>query len=341
MLASYKISMISFEHIEYAWFFFLVPVIVILFFLDVGHKKKVKKEIGDPRMIDLLTKNFSPKNYRLRIIFFTIAVALSIVAAINPRLPEKGKGEIMAGIDVMIALDVSNSMLCNDIKPTRLDRAKQLATLLTEKLENNRVGLVVFAGQAILQMPLTPDIGQAKMYISNASVNNVPVQGTDIADALQQSDKAMDTKEKKYKSIVLISDGEDHEKNAESMAKKLNDDGVIIYTVGIGTAAGGPIPDPVTNSFKTDENGQTVITKLNAAALESIARAANGRYMQLENPEEDANLISGELNSMEKKEMLSNNGYKTYFSFYPFFLAPALILLIISLFIPETKKSLV
>jgi len=332
--------MISFEHIDYAWFFFLVPVIVILFFLDVGHKKKVKKEIGDPGMIDLLTKNFSPKNYRLRIIFFTIALALCIVAAINPRFPENGKGEIMAGIDVMIALDVSNSMLCNDIKPTRLDRAKQLATLLTEKLENNRVGLVVFAGQAILQMPLTPDIGQAKMYISNASVNNVPVQGTDIADALQQSDKAMDTKEKKYKSIVLISDGEDHEKNAESMAKKLNDDGVIIYTVGIGTAAGGPIPDPVTNTFKTDENGQTVITKLNAAALESIARAANGRYMQLENPEEDANLVAGELNSMEKKEMLSSNGYKTYFSFYPFFLAPALILLIISLFMPETKKSM-
>ena len=332
--------MISFEHIDYAWFFFLVPVIVILFFLDVGHKKKVKKEIGDPGMIDLLTKNFSPKNYRLRIIFFTIALSLCIVAAINPRFPENGKGEIMAGIDVMIALDVSNSMLCNDIKPTRLDRAKQLATLLTEKLENNRVGLVVFAGQAILQMPLTPDIGQAKMYISNASVNNVPVQGTDIADALQQSDKAMDTKEKKYKSIVLISDGEDHEKNAESMAKKLNDDGVIIYTVGIGTAAGGPIPDPVTNTFKTDENGQTVITKLNAAALESIARAANGRYMQLENPEEDANLVAGELNSMEKKEMLSSNGYKTYFSFYPFFLAPALILLIISLFMPETKKSM-
>lgn len=333
--------MISFEHIEYAWFFFLVPVIVILFFMDNEHKKKVKKEIGDPGMIDLLTKNFSPKNYRLRIIFFSIALALCIFAAINPRLPENGQGEIMAGIDVMIALDVSNSMLCNDIKPTRLDRAKQLATLLTEKLENNRVGLVVFAGQAILQMPLTPDIGQAKMYISNASVNDVPVQGTDIADALQQSDKAMDTKEKKYKSIVLISDGEDHENNAESMAKKLNDDGVIIYTVGIGTAAGGPIPDPVTNTFKTDENGQTVITKLNAAALESIARAANGRYMQLENPEEDANLISGELNSMEKKEMLSNNGYKTYFSFYPFFLAPALILLIISLFIPETKKSMV
>lgn len=333
--------MISFEHIEYAWFFFLVPVIVILFFLDVGHKKKVKKEIGDPVMIDLLTKNFSATKYRLRIIFFTIALALCIVAAINPRLPEKGEGEIMAGIDVMIALDVSNSMLCNDIKPTRLDRAKQLATLLTEKLENNRVGLVVFAGQAILQMPLTPDIGQAKMYISNASVNNVPVQGTDIADALQQSDKAMDTKEKKYKSIVLISDGEDHEKNAESMAKKLNDDGVIIYTVGIGTAAGAPIPDPVTNTFKTDENGQTVITKLDAAALESIARAANGRYMQLENPEEDANLVAGELNSMEKKEMLSNNGYKTYFSFYPFFLAPALILLIISLFMPETKKSMI
>lgn len=333
--------MISFEHIEYAWFFFLIPIVVILFLLDIAHKKKVKKEIGDPKMIDLLTKNFSAKNYRLRFIFFTIALALCIIAAINPRLPEKGEGEKMAGIDVMIALDVSNSMLCNDIKPTRLDRAKQLATLLTQKLENNRVGLVVFAGQAILQMPLTPDVGQAKMYISNASVNNVPVQGTDFSDALQISNKAMDTKEKKYKAIVLISDGEDHEKNAENTAKKLSDDGVIIYTVGIGTAAGGPIPDPVTNTFKTDENGETVITKLDAASLESIARAANGQYIQLENPEENANLISGELNSMEKKEMLSNNGYKTYFSFYPFFLAPALVFLIMSIFIPETKKSLV
>ncbi len=291
-------------------------------------------------MIDVLTKNFSSKNYRLRFVFFTIAFALCIIAVINPRLPEKGKGEKISGIDVIIALDVSNSMLSNDIKPTRLDRAKQLATLLTQKLENNRVGLVVFAGQAILQMPLTPDVGQAKMYISNASVNNVPVQGTDISDALQVSDKAMDTKEKKYKAIVLISDGEDHEKNAESTAKKLSDDGVIIYTVGIGTAAGAPIPDPVTNTFKTDENGETVITKLDAASLESIARAANGQYIQLENPEENANLISGELNSMEKKEMLSNNGYKTYFSFYPFFLAPALVLLIMSIFIPETKKSI-
>ncbi|MEO8116001.1 MAG: VWA domain-containing protein [Bacteroidota bacterium] len=332
--------MISFEHIEFAWFFFLIPIVVILFLLDILHKKKVKKEIGDPQMIDLLTKKYSPKNYRLRFIFFTIALALCIIAAINPRLPEKGKGEKMAGIDVMIDLDVSNSMLCNDIKPTRLDRAKQLATLLTQKLENNRVGLVVFAGQAILQMPLTPDVGQAKMYISNASVNNVPVQGTDVADALQISDKAMGTKEKKYKAIVLISDGEDHEQNAENTAKKLSDDGVIIYTVGIGTASGGPIPDPVTNTFKTDENGETVITKLDAASLESIARAANGQYIQLENPEENANLISGELNSMEKKEILSNNGYKTYFSFYPFFLAPALVFLIISIFIPETKKSM-
>lgn len=332
--------MISFEHIEYAWFFLLIPIVVILFLLDIVHKKKVKKEIGDPRMIDVLTKNFSSKNYRLRFVFFTIAFALCIIAVINPRLPEKGKGEKISGIDVIIALDVSNSMLSNDIKPTRLDRAKQLATLLTQKLENNRVGLVVFAGQAILQMPLTPDVGQAKMYISNASVNNVPVQGTDISDALQVSDKAMDTKEKKYKAIVLISDGEDHEKNAESTAKKLSDDGVIIYTVGIGTAAGAPIPDPVTNTFKTDENGETVITKLDAASLESIARAANGQYIQLENPEENANLISGELNSMEKKEMLSNNGYKTYFSFYPFFLAPALVLLIMSIFIPETKKSI-
>lgn len=331
--------MINFEHIEFAWLFVLIPIGVILFLLDIAHKKKVKKEIGDPKMIDLLTKNFSSKFYRLRFIFITIALSLCIMAAINPRVPEKNNGEKMAGIDVMIALDVSNSMLANDIKPTRLERAKQLAILLTQKLDNNRIGLVIFAGQAILQMPLTPDIEQAKMYISNASVNAVPVQGTDLSDALLQSDKALDTKEKKYKAIILISDGEDHEGHAEEMAKKLSDEGVIIYTIGIGTAAGAPIFDPVTNSFKTDQNGETVISKLNVTSLESIAQAANGKFILLENPEADAGLIADELNNMEKKEIISNTGYKTYFSFYPFFLVPAIILLILGVFIPETKKA--
>lgn len=331
--------MINFEHIEFAWLFLLIPIVIVLFFLDIAHKKKVRKEIGDPQMIDLLSKNYSSKFYRLRFIFFTIAISFCIIAAINPRIPKKNSGEKMSGIDVIIALDVSNSMLANDVKPTRLERAKQLAILLSQKLENNRIGLLIFAGQAILQMPLTPDIEQAKMYISNASVNAVPVQGTDLSDALLQSDKALDTKEKKFKAIVLISDGEDHEGHAEDMAKKLSEEGVIIYTVGIGTAAGSPIPDPVTNTFKTNENGETVITKLNTASLESIAHAANGKFILLDNPETAAGLIAGELNNMEKKEIISTAGYKTYFSFYLFFLAPALILLILGIFIPETKKA--
>jgi len=330
--------MIHYEHIEFAWLFLIIPFVVFLFFRDKAYKARVKKTLGDPHFIDLLTKNYSSRNHQLRFIFFIVACALIIIAAINPQLPEKSTGEKMSGIDVMIALDVSNSMLSNDVKPSRLERAKQLANLLSQELDNNRVGLVVFAGQAILQMPLTPDIVQAKMYISNASVNDIPVQGTDFSDALLVSDKAMDTKEKKYKAMVLISDGEDHENNAVNMAKKLNDEGVIIYTVGIGTAAGSPILDPVTNNFKTDENGETVITKLDATSLQQIAQLTNGQYLHLDDPVADANQIAAELNKLEKKEFVSNNGYKIYFALYPFFLAPALVLLIFSLLIPETKK---
>lgn len=330
--------MISFEHITFAWLFLLIPVLLLLFLLDIRRKEKVKKEIGDPVMVGQLTKNYSPQRARLRVALFLIAFACCIVAIINPRFPEKGNAETMQGIDVMIALDVSNSMLCQDVKPSRLDRAKQLAILLTEKLDNNRVGLVLFAGQAFLQMPLTPDIVQAKMYISNASVDAVPVQGTDFYDALELSAKSMDTKEKKYKAIILISDGEDHEKQISEIAQQLNDQGIITYTIGIGTPTGGPIPDPVTNTMKTDKNGQTIITTLQPQSLEEIAHATNGKFMMLENPDADARTIAQALNNMDKKAITGAGGYKSYFSLYSFFLVPALLLLVIILFIPETKK---
>lgn len=333
-------SMITFEHISFTWLFLLIPLLWLLFFLDIKRKQRIKKEIGDPVMVERLTKNFSPQRAKLRVAFFLIAAACCIVAIINPRFPQQSSTGDMHGIDVMIALDVSNSMLCQDVKPSRLDRAKQLATLLTEKLDNNRVGLVLFAGQAFLQMPLTPDITQAKMYISNASVNAVPVQGTDFYDALDKSLKAMDTKEKKYKAIVLISDGEDHEKHISEIVQQLNDKGVLTYTIGIGTTQGGPIPDPVTNSMKTDANGQTVITTLNTQTLEEIAKGTNGKFMMLQNPETDANAIAGAVNNMDKKTMKGVGDYKSYFSLFQFFLVPAIILLVIGLFIPETKKVL-
>ena len=180
------------------------------------------------------------------------------------------------GVDVMLVLDVSKSMLARDIKPSRLERAKQFLLRLVDQLPNDRIGLVLFAGRAYLQMPLTTDHGAAHMYIQEASPDAVPTQGTVIADALRMANAAFNSKERKYKSIVLVSDGEDHDPDAAKVAKQLAQDGVLINTVGIGSPEGSPIEDPVTGELKKDQEGHTVISKLNEAELQQLATATNG-----------------------------------------------------------------
>jgi Ca-activated chloride channel family protein len=183
-------------------------------------------------------------------------------------------------------------MLSQDIKPTRLDRAKQCVNRLIDKLGENRIGLVVFAGQAYLQMPLTPDAAAAKLYLSNASPEMVNTQGTVVADALRVSMEAFNTKEKKYKAIVLISDGEDHDPETEKLLPTLADNGVIVNTIGVGTPEGSPITEPGTNEFKKDANGETVISKLNELELKMIAEKTNGVYQRLDNSEVAINSIT-------------------------------------------------
>jgi len=338
LVACKPILMISFQNIEFISGLLLLVPLILIFIVVLKWKRKTRKALGDENLIAKLTAGYSAKLYQIKFVAVIIALALCITAATNVRLPLNEGKEKTAGIDIMVALDVSKSMLANDIKPSRLERAKQLVGTIIDRAESNRVGLVLFAGKAYLQMPLTPDLAEAKLFLSNASVDAVPVQGTNISEALQLCNNALDTKEKKHKAVVLISDGEDHDKTADETARTLADNGAVVYTVGIGTPEGSTITEPGTGALKTDNNGKTVISKLNEDELKDIASKTGGNYFHMENVATTAVEVGKALDGIEKK-LVESGGEKSYFSLSPFIIAVALLLLIIEIFIPERKKN--
>jgi len=330
--------MLSFQHIEYLYALLALVPLTLIFLLVLRWKARVKRRLGDEELVNRLTKQYSPRLYLIKFLAVLIAVALAIVAGANLRKPAKGDKETKGGIDVMVALDVSKSMWAEDAKPTRLDKAKQFIETLIDRLGDNRVGLVVFAGQAYLQMPLTTDVVASKIFVSNATPDAVPVQGTEIGEALQLCNRSLDTKEKKYKAVLLISDGEDHDPKSEEVLQQLSDEGVIVNTIGVGSPGGSPIIEPGNTEYKKDANGQTVISKLNEKELADIAQKTGGQYNHLDDVAQTVNAVMQQLNGMEKKAIDAGDGERQYTSLYAFLLLPALILLLVEIFIPERKK---
>ncbi len=329
--------MLSFENSSYLSGLLILLPLALIFISVIRWKRSVGKALGDEELIRKLTSDYSSWRFKAKFIAILIAIAFGIISLANLRKPVKGENEKLVGIDVMIALDVSKSMLSQDIKPSRLDKAKQCMSLLIDELGNNRVGLVVFAGQAFLQMPLTSDIAASKLYLSNATPDAVSVQGTDISNALQLCSSSLDTKEKKYKAVVLITDGEDHNPKTKDILQQLFDNGVVVYTVGIGTAEGSPIVE-AGNVYKTDANGKTVISKLNEEELKAIAEKTGGAYFHLDESEATATALAGQLNSREKKLINGDGGAREYASFYPLFAVLMFLLSVVEIFIPEVKR---
>lgn len=330
--------MLSFQNTEFLLGLLVLIPITLLFVLVLRWKKKVKRQIGDEELVNALTNDYSPKNFNYKFLLIVAALALCIVGAANMRTPAPGNTGNRAGVDVMIALDVSNSMLAQDVKPSRLERAKQVLNKVIDKMGNNRMGMVVFAGQAFLQMPLTTDLAAAKLYVSNASPDAVPTQGTVIGDALKLCNASLDTKEKKYKAVILISDGEDHDEKAEHVLKDLQDNGVVVNTIGIGSPEGAPIFDPALNDFKKDEAGNTVVSKLNEQDLQNIATQTGGQYYLFSNADDVAGKVVASIDQMEKKQ-IGGTGIRVYNSFFQWFLLVAVIFLILETIIPERKMK--
>lgn len=329
---------LGFQHIGYFIILAAIPLLGILYFMLLRWKHKVIKKIGDENLVREMIKNYAPQRFALKFALILSAFILAVFALANLRSPKAVEQVNRNGIDVMIAIDVSKSMLAQDIKPNRLERAKQALGKLIDRLSNDRVGIVVFAGRAYLQMPLTSDHGAAKMYLSSASTDIVPTQGTVISDALKMCYSSFISKEKKYKAIVLISDGEDHDEGAIKMAGQMADEGIVINTVGIGSPQGATIIDELTNQVKQDVNGNTVVTKLNEETLKKIAEKGNGRYQLFTNTDELLSQLDAQLGSMDQRTV-TEESLVNYKSFFPYFLYLAFILLVIELFISERKAA--
>ena len=329
--------MLQFQHPEYFFALAAILPMVILYLLVKQWKKNTAKKIGDPALVKQLIRDYSPSRFLLKFVLVMVAFAFLALALANPRTSNGAANVSRSGIDVMIALDVSKSMLAQDIKPDRIGRARQLISKLIDRLSDDRIGIVVFAGKAYLQMPLTTDHAAAKMYLSSASPDVVPTQGTVIGDALKMCYAAFNTKEKKYRSVILISDGEDHDENALKIAKAMADEGVMINTVGVGSAEGSTIMDPITRELKKDQQGNLVITKLNEAELKNIAVTGNGIYELLSSADEVAANIDTQLKTMDKRS-ITENSTMVYQYFFQWLLAITMILLVVELFVSERKS---
>ncbi len=329
--------MIQFQYKEFVWLFAVIAILILLFLDLLRWKKKVIKRIGDKKLVLALISDYSLQKFASKFIFLSIAFAFGVAAVMNPRKPGATENISRNGIDVAIALDVSKSMLATDLQPNRLERAKQFITRLMNQMPNDRIALVLFAGKAYLQMPLTIDHGAAAMYVSSAGSDAVPQQGTVISDALNMSARVFNNTEKRFKAVVLISDGEDHDNDAISTAKELASQGVMINTIGIGSTEGSTLIDPTTGEVKKDIDGKTVISKLNEDELKQIAERTNGIYIHLQSSDDAVSVLLKQLSQIDRKALgdMSMTNFKT---FYLWLAAAMLVLLVIENFIPEKRK---
>lgn len=329
----------QFQYTQFLWLFSAIAVFVLLFLALLRWKKSTITKIGDTKLVKQLIKNFSSRLFTTKFVLFCLAFALGVAAVANLRKPGAADNIARKGIDVVISLDVSRSMLATDITPNRLERAKQMVLRLMNEMPNDRIGLVLFAGKAYLQMPLTVDHGAAAIFVSSASPDAIPTQGTVFSEALQMSARAFNTKEGRFKSVVLISDGEDHDEETLKTADDLAQQGVMVCTVGIGSPEGAQIPDSATNDFKRDAMGNIVVSKLNEAILQQIAQKTNGIYVHFENGEQTVDALMKQLSQVEKKTFVDVSllNYKTY---YMWFTMAMFLLLILEFIIPERRRKL-
>ena len=334
--------MIRFAHPEYLNALYLIPVIIGIFYLLYLNRRKLQEKFADKSLHKIILPFYSTAKGIVKFSLIMLALISMIIAAANPQVGTKLKEVKQTGIDVFILLDVSRSMMAEDIKPNRLEKAKYQISNLIQKLQGDRIGVIIFAGQAYIQFPLTTDYSAANLFLSAVDVNSVPTQGTAIASAIKLATTSFDSSNTE-KVIVAITDGEDHEGDVMDAVNAAVEKGIKIYTIGLGSTAGVPIP--VYNrqgnmiGFKKDNAGNTVLTKLDEKVLRQIAAAGNGEYFRGNNYEDYLDKIYSDLSKLKKAEFGVKKVTDYEDRFY-YFLIPAILLLLIEFFISEKKSIL-
>lgn len=329
--------MFRFESATYLWLLVLVPVVVLVGLAAYKRRHTALKRFGDAGLVARLMPSVSKYRPWVKFVLVVSALALLIVALARPQMGLKLSQERRSGIETIIALDISNSMTATDVVPSRLDKSKLLVENLVDEFTNDKIGLIIFAGEAFVQMPLTSDYVSAKMFLQDISPSLITTQGTDIARAIELSMSSFSQQQNVGKAIILITDGEDHEGGAVEAAKKAMKKGINVFILGVGSTKGVPIPTG--NGYMQDANGQTVMTALNEEMCKQVAKAGNGMYIHVDNTSDAQEQLNNEIGKLQKGET-QNVSYSEYDEQFGAFTILALILLILDICILEVRNPL-
>ena len=333
--------MIQFEDKIYFYFLAIIPVVLLLFLWNLYWKRKKQKEYGDLHLVKKLSPEKSVFKPILKMSFILLALASLIIGLVNPKMGSKLETVKREGIDIVFAIDVSKSMLAEDVAPNRLDKTKQIVTQIINQLGSDRIGIVAYAGSAFPVLPITTDYGVAKMFLQSMNTDMVSSQGTSLDQAIELSTGFFEEGSATNKLIILISDGEDHSEGIESAIELATKNNTKILTIGVGTEKGGPIPikrNGVVQSFKRDRNDEVVITKFNEATLKQIAKATKGDYISGDQTKKVLEFVKNALDNIEKTEFETTQ-FADFKSQFQWFLGIAFVLLFLDIFLLERKTG--
>lgn len=327
--------MFRFFDSQYLWLLWLVPVLVLLAFRASWlRRKRMKAFAGE--LGDRLAPMASQFRLRLKLILSLLALTILIMALARPQAGVRTNREKRQGIQAIICMDISNSMLARDVAPSRLDKSKLIVENLVDQFVDDKVGLVVFAGDAFVQLPVTSDYVSAKMFLDNIQPSLIQEQGTDIGKAINLALNSFDKNSSQGKAIILITDGEDHEGGAEEAARKAAKAGVKVYVLGVGGTAGAPIPTNA-GTYLADRNGQTVMTKLNEQMCRAVAQAGSGIYLHVDNTSDAGDKLDAEVSKLQKGE-IDGFSYSNFAEQFQWFALSAFLLLLADCCITETRN---
>ncbi|MDD2436145.1 MAG: VWA domain-containing protein [Massilibacteroides sp.] len=331
--------MFRFANPEFLYLLFILPVIIVFYIYSVVARKKAIKKYGNPELLSELMPEVSEKRQNLKFWLLFCAIGMTIFVIAGPQFGSKLETVKRQGVEIMICLDVSNSMLAEDVTPNRLSKAKQMLSRLTDGFTNDKVGLIVFAGDAFTQLPITSDYVSAKMFLSSITPEMVSTQGTAIGSAINLAARSFTPNESSDKTIILITDGENHEDDAIGAAKSAAEKNIRVNIVGMGLPKGSPIPVGGGNNYMKDREGNVVISKLNEQMCQEIAAAGNGLYVRADNTNSALRALQKEIEKMNKSD-LESKVYSEYDEQFQLLAWIVLILLVAEFLILDRKNRI-
>lgn len=328
--------MIHFAQSQYLLLLFLVPLFFIIQVVVLKLRKRRIRKFGDETLVGRLMPSYSPGKTWIRLVLFSIGFIFFVIGLSRPQIGARLKEHETKGAEIMIVLDVSNSMLAEDYSPNRLERAKLAISRLVDKLRDERIGLIVFAGNSFVQLPITTDYVSAKMFLNSITTESVPVQGTAIGDAINTAMRSFSLQSEKSRAVIVITDGENHEDDPVAAAGQAAELGVRVFTIGVGSPEGKPIP--MDGELLRDKDGEIVVTRLDETVLKEVADAGRGLYVRAGTSEFGLNPVINEIKKMED-EKYSSIVFEEYDEQFMYFLALSLICLVLEMLIGDRKPK--